>query len=225
MPGFACWCTTCLLLRAQIDLVLPLTDPLPPLHLQLDTAVRAAAGRLKQCAAAGLLAAPVAAIEGLLSCNTDQAPLVQVMVVLAALVQDGSEVAAVLQSMLDEAAAAQSAEEPEAAAAEPAGAQPEQPEQPASGAAEVPPPPPTAEQLAVQRSRALAMRRCANALCTNLGGTSEAELKVQRCSACKAVRFCSLECSRAAWRSEHRLACRVLQQEAAAAAAAADEAG
>ncbi len=213
--------TTCVLLRAPIDLVLPLTAPLPLLCLQLDAAVRAAAGRLQQCAAAGLLAAPAAAIDGLLSCNTGQAPLLQVMVVLAAFVQDGSEVAAVLQSILTQAAAAAAAaSEPEAAAAEPAGEQAGQAEQPASGATVAAPPPPTAEQLAVRRSRALAMRRCANALCTNLSDTSEAELKVQRCSACRAVRFCSLECSRAAWRSEHRLACRVLQQEAVAAAAA-----
>ena len=82
------------------------------------------------------------------------------------------------------------------------------------------PPPPTVEQLAVRRSRALALRRCANALCPNLGGMSEARLKGQLCSGCQAVRFCSVECSRVAWHSEHRLACAALRRKAAEAAEA-----
>ena len=199
--------------------------------MQLEAAARSAAGRLKQCAAAGLLAAPAAAIDVLLSCDTGSAPLLGVLAVLAVLADDRSEDAAHVKTAMAVASAEEDAQRAAAeeaaeadvapAAAEPAGEAQKQPEQPAW------PPPPTAEQLAVRRSRALAIRRCANALCPNLSGVSEAKLPVKRCSGCKAVRYCSVECSRAAWRSEHRLACAVLRREsdAAAAAAAAEEQG
>ena len=177
-------------------------------------------------------------MDALLSCNTGIAPLPQLLAVLVALADDGSEGAARAKAAVAELAAAEGqAQQPAAGVGTPAGAEAAeaaanasaQPQQPAHTAAEAPawPPPPTAEQLAVRRSRALAIRRCANALCTNLSGVSEAKLPAKWCSGCKAVRYCSVECSRAAWRSEHRLACAVLRREsdAAAAAAAAEEQG
>lgn len=164
---------------------------------------------------------------------------------LAALADDGSELAAQLMAVVAQLAAAEGhapcAPVPEAAlpvqaaaaveagldppATEPSAEAEQQTAQPTQATLEAPaeqpsPPPPTAEQLAVRRSRALAMRRCANALCPNLGGVSEARLKGQLCSGCQAVRFCSVECSRVAWHSEHRLACAALRREATVAAAA-----
>lgn len=175
------------------------------------------------------------------------------MAMLAALADDGSELAAQLMAVVAQLAAAEGhapsaagAPVPEAAgpvragvaaeaglapaATEPAAEARQQAELPTQATAEAPavqppPPPPTAEQLAVRRSRALAMRRCANALCPNLGGVSEARLKGQLCSGCQAVRFCSVECSRVAWHSEHRLACAALRREATVAAAAGTDEG
>ena len=200
------------------------------LCVQLEAALRSAAGRLKQCAAAGLLAAPAAALEALLGCDASTTPLAQLLVVLACLADDGSEGAAQLKAAVAETAAAAGKAQPAAgdeapAAVVPAGAAEPAAAQPAGEAGDQPeqapawPPPPTAEQLAVRRSRALATRRCANALCPNLGGVSEAKLPVKRCSGCKAVRYCSVKCSRAARRSEHRLACAALRREGEAAAA------
>ena len=60
------------------------------------------------------------------------------------------------------------------------------------------------QQLALRQARALgAARRCGNLRCSNLAGPSEAQLRTHKCSGCRTVRFCSAECSKAAWR-EHK---------------------
>ena len=57
-------------------------------------------------------------------------------------------------------------------------------------------------------------RRCCHMGCTNLAGSSEAELPTKQCSGCHVARFCSAECSRAAWRA-HKQVCRQLAVQAA----------
>ncbi len=60
------------------------------------------------------------------------------------------------------------------------------------------------QQLTLRQARALgAARRCGNLRCSNLAGPSEAQLRTHKCSGCRTVRFCSAECSKAAWR-EHK---------------------
>ena len=96
---------------------------------------------------------------------------------------------------------------------EPAGQTAANAQQPA-GAAAAPPAaasPPEAEP----RPKPFAPRVCASPGC---GATTG----LRRCSGCRAVRYCSMECSRAHWR-EHKAECRRMQAEAAAAAAAAAE--
>jgi hypothetical protein len=82
----------------------------------------------------------------------------------------------------------------------------------------IPPPGPpfTAEQqqqLAVRCAQALGTRTCANLRCASLTGASEAASRGRKCGGCRAVRYCSEACSRADWK-QHRVACRLLQQEA-----------
>lgn len=48
---------------------------------------------------------------------------------------------------------------------------------------------------------------CANPLCTNLVGPRERELKLKECSGCRAVTYCSKECSVEAW-AGHKAACK-----------------
>ncbi len=61
------------------------------------------------------------------------------------------------------------------------------------------------QQLALRQAQALgAVRRCGNLRCSNLAGPSEAQLRTHKCSGCRTVRFCSAECSKAAWR-EHKV--------------------
>lgn len=67
------------------------------------------------------------------------------------------------------------------------------------------------QQLAM--ARALKPLRCAHLGCTNVAGSSEADLPSRLCSACRQVRYCSAECAAAAWR-QHRPACKLLQQQA-----------
>jgi hypothetical protein len=43
-----------------------------------------------------------------------------------------------------------------------------------------------------------------------LDGFSQAALATRSCSACKAVKFCSLQCLKAAWKGGHKAACGVL---------------
>jgi len=84
--------------------------------------------------------------------------------------------------------------------------------------------PPLAQQAgeeAVLIAKALGeARRCGYLGCTNLAGISDREVRARRCSGCVTVRFCSTECTKAAWRS-HRTACRALAAAAPAQAAAA----
>ena len=76
---------------------------------------------------------------------------------------------------------------------------------------------------ALELAQAVATRSCANLRCPNVAGQGrEAEGRPnQRCSACRAVRYCCRECNVVDWKAGHRRMCSVL----AAAAAAAAEAG
>jgi hypothetical protein len=60
---------------------------------------------------------------------------------------------------------------------------------------------------------------CCNPACVNLHGSSEAALlgPGSRCSGCKVARFCSKECSMAAWKAGHKAVCRRLKAAGAAA--------
>jgi hypothetical protein len=62
---------------------------------------------------------------------------------------------------------------------------------------------------ALELARAAATRSCANLQCPNVGGEGrEAEGRVnQRCSACRALRYCCRECSVVDWRAGHRRVC------------------
>ena len=72
---------------------------------------------------------------------------------------------------------------------------------------------PEAQQLAVRCAQALGLLKCANPRCASLAGASEAASRGRKCGGCHAVRYCSEACSKADWR-QHRVACRLLQQEA-----------
>ncbi|GAB4823224.1 hypothetical protein N2152v2_010270 [Parachlorella kessleri] len=52
-------------------------------------------------------------------------------------------------------------------------------------------------QRLLQEARGLAAGPCANPLCTNMHGCSEARLRGRRCSGCRAVRYCSTACQAA----------------------------
>jgi hypothetical protein len=62
---------------------------------------------------------------------------------------------------------------------------------------------------------------CCNPACVNLQGSSEAALlgHGSRCSGCKVARFCSKECSMAAWKAGHKAVCKRLKAAGAAAVA------
>jgi ATP-dependent RNA helicase DHX37/DHR1 len=64
---------------------------------------------------------------------------------------------------------------------------------------------------------------CCNPACVNLQGSSEAALlgPGSRCSGCKVARFCSKECSMAAWKAGHKAVCKRLKAAGAADRAAA----
>ena len=64
-------------------------------------------------------------------------------------------------------------------------------------------------ELLLPTARVLALRACANPMCTNTAGSSEARLRGRRCSRCRVTRFCSTECAAAAW-GLHRWVCGVL---------------
>ncbi|PNH02454.1 hypothetical protein TSOC_011570 [Tetrabaena socialis] len=49
-------------------------------------------------------------------------------------------------------------------------------------------------------------RVCANPRCTNFGGT-EAGLRLQACSGCRAARYCGTDCQRQHWREGHMAEC------------------
>ncbi|PRW57894.1 zeta- subunit of COP-I complex [Chlorella sorokiniana] len=75
----------------------------------------------------------------------------------------------------------------------------------------LPQPAASADELALRRARAMALRACANPRCTNLAGDSEGALKGRRCTGCRLVRFCSEACSKQDWQA-HKRACRLLRQ-------------
>jgi hypothetical protein len=62
---------------------------------------------------------------------------------------------------------------------------------------------------------------CCNPACVNLQGSSEAALlgPGSRCSGCKVARFCSKECSMAAWKAGHKAVCKRLKAAGAVAVA------
>ena len=73
----------------------------------------------------------------------------------------------------------------------------------------LPHPSASADDLALRRARALALRAFANPRCTKLAGDSEAALKGRRCSGCSLARYCCEACSKQDWQA-HKRACRLL---------------
>ncbi len=71
-------------------------------------------------------------------------------------------------------------------------------------------------QQRLQEAKVLAQRPCANPLCSNVSGCSEARLRGRRCSGCRAVRYCSRECQAADF-ARHSRVCGQLAQEHAGA--------
>ncbi|KAG2431543.1 hypothetical protein HXX76_009557 [Chlamydomonas incerta] len=61
---------------------------------------------------------------------------------------------------------------------------------------------------------------CCATRCTNLAGRSEAELPLQACGSCKAVRYCGRACQAAHWRAGHKEACGALKGKGGAGAGA-----
>ncbi|GAB4818350.1 hypothetical protein N2152v2_005396 [Parachlorella kessleri] len=58
-----------------------------------------------------------------------------------------------------------------------------------------------------------AQRACSHSACTNLSGASEGELgKGRHCARCNTATYCGVECQRAAWVQEHKLACAIRWQ-------------
>lgn len=80
-------------------------------------------------------------------------------------------------------------------------------------AAALPTPEPaaSADELALRRAHAFALRSCANPRCANLAGESEAALRGRRCTGCRVLHYCSEACSRLDWPA-HKRACRLLRQ-------------
>ena len=70
---------------------------------------------------------------------------------------------------------------------------------------------PDAEYERVREALCLANLPCANPLCTNLSGCSEAHLRGlgQRCSGCRSARYCSRQCQVADY-AQHAQVCKVL---------------
>jgi ATP-dependent RNA helicase DHX37/DHR1 len=66
---------------------------------------------------------------------------------------------------------------------------------------------------------------CCNPACGNLSGSSEGSLlgPGSRCSGCKVARFCSKQCSLAAWKAGHKAVCKRLKKAAAAESPAKDK--
>ncbi|GAB4818687.1 hypothetical protein N2152v2_005733 [Parachlorella kessleri] len=68
------------------------------------------------------------------------------------------------------------------------------------------------QQLGLKEAQVLARRPCANPLCCNVSGCSEARLRGRRCSGCQVVRYCSRECQAADF-AKHARVCGQLRQE------------
>ncbi len=66
-------------------------------------------------------------------------------------------------------------------------------------------------QQRLQEAQVLAQRPCANPLCSNVSGCSEARMRGCRCSGCRAVRYCSRECQAADF-AKHSRVCGQLAQ-------------
>jgi hypothetical protein len=69
------------------------------------------------------------------------------------------------------------------------------------------------DQRAAERlelARIAATRRCAYLRCANMEADSA---RIKKCSACKAVRYCSTACSHADWRAGHKRVCKALGPE------------
>ena len=60
-------------------------------------------------------------------------------------------------------------------------------------------------QQELREAELLALRPCANPLCTNVSGCSEGRLRGQRCGGCRTVRYCSTECQAADFGSHARV--------------------
>ncbi|KXZ54036.1 hypothetical protein GPECTOR_5g145 [Gonium pectorale] len=61
--------------------------------------------------------------------------------------------------------------------------------------------------LTPDEARRLLPSRCANPVCANLEGDSEADLTLKACAGCGAVGYCCRPCQTAHWRAGHKEAC------------------
>lgn len=62
---------------------------------------------------------------------------------------------------------------------------------------------------AVALAASMALLPCAFPLCSNLQGCSKGRVRGRRCSGCRVVRYCSVDCQRKDW-GEHRQVCKQL---------------
>ncbi|KAG2501794.1 hypothetical protein HYH03_000294 [Edaphochlamys debaryana] len=60
---------------------------------------------------------------------------------------------------------------------------------------------------AVEAALAGVVLVCGNVRCGNFSGEAEAELKLDRCGRCRAVRYCSTDCQKQDWRMGHKAKC------------------
>lgn len=68
----------------------------------------------------------------------------------------------------------------------------------------------TLERYAISHFHGRLLPGCCFLGCTNLDGVSEAALKTKLCGGCRRVRYCSVECQKAAWvNGGHRKLCKV----------------
>jgi len=70
-------------------------------------------------------------------------------------------------------------------------------------------------QQELREAELLALRPCANPLCTYLSGCSEGRLRGRRCGGCRVVHYCSLLCQSADYPKHSRVCGQLVQQHVA----------